>query len=202
MDTTHGRLGILLAGGRGARLGAGVPKALASCGGRTLWARAHATLADCTARVLVVAPAGFMLDVAPEDRVADPPGDTGPLGALVVGLNAQPFHEAFVLPVDLPGVTAATLRALADRRGDAPAVIAAHEGRPQPMVGVFAPTSVGPLERVWREGERSVTRAVLAAGARVVDASELPGGPADWLNVNTPEDLARASAHIASEGDR
>ena len=34
MDTTHGRLGILLAGGRGTRLGAGVPKALAAFAGK------------------------------------------------------------------------------------------------------------------------------------------------------------------------
>jgi len=202
MDTTHGRLGILLAGGRGTRLGAGVPKALATFAGRTLLAHAQATLAECTDRVLVVAPADLDLGVVTADRVADPPGDTGPLGALVAGLGAAPFHEAYVLPVDLPGVTAATLRALAARRGDAPLVIAAPEGRPQPLVGVFTMAAVGPIEHAWLEGERSVTRAVLKAGAVCVAGSELPGVPDDWININTTDDLARATAHVTVRGAR
>ncbi|HEV2105150.1 MAG TPA: NTP transferase domain-containing protein, partial [Candidatus Eisenbacteria bacterium] len=67
-------LGVLLAGGRGARLGAGGPKALATLAGRTLLSRAHAILAAVCDAVVVVAPAALALPVAPGERVDHPPG--------------------------------------------------------------------------------------------------------------------------------
>src|SRR5205814_1218577 len=49
-------LGVVLAGGRGTRLGLDVPKALATCGGRTLLARAPLERARATGeRSLIVA---------------------------------------------------------------------------------------------------------------------------------------------------
>ena len=56
MTATQGGVGVLLAGGRGVRMGAEVPKALVRLEGRTLLAHAIATLRACVARVLVVAP--------------------------------------------------------------------------------------------------------------------------------------------------
>src|SRR5262249_32784657 len=61
-------LGVLLAGGRGTRLGAGIPKALVVCGGRTLLARALATLDTLGDAVVVVAPRGLELPVPPGQR--------------------------------------------------------------------------------------------------------------------------------------
>ena len=74
-------LGVLLAGGRGTRLGTGIPKALMVCGGRTLLARALGTLATQCAQVVVVAPHGMELPVPRAERVDDPPDAHGPLAA-------------------------------------------------------------------------------------------------------------------------
>src|SRR6185369_331782 len=79
-------LGVLLAGGRGTRMGAGTPKALVVCGGRTLLARARATLETLCDAVVVVAPRELELPVPLEDRVDDPPGARGPLAAMLAGL--------------------------------------------------------------------------------------------------------------------
>jgi len=116
-------LGVLLAGGRGARLGAGVPKALVPCAGRTLLERARERLAALCDRVVVVAPAGMVLPVEPSVRVGDRPGARGPLAAMLAGLSARPFGEALVLAVDLPLVSVEALGRLRALRGDAAAIV-------------------------------------------------------------------------------
>jgi molybdopterin-guanine dinucleotide biosynthesis protein A len=194
-------LGVLLAGGAGRRLGAPVPKALAVCDGHTLLERALRTLAALTDAVVVVAPAEMALPVGAATRVDDPPGEQGPLAALVAGLAARAHDEALVLAVDLPRLEAATLDALRARRGDARAVLAAPHGVPQPLAAWCGPGCAESLAAAFVRGERSVTRALLALEPRIVEGADLdalPGGPDAFANVNTPADLALAERALAA----
>lgn len=197
------RLGILLAGGRGTRLRAGVPKALAMCAGRTLLARALATLESCCDRVLVVAPAKMALPVPREQRVNDPPGGGGPLPALAAALDARRYDEACVLSVDLPLLSAEALKALQAKRETGHGVAAWPGGILQPLATWLLPEAGEGLLRTIRAGEQSATRAMEELFLRVVEDDELatmPGGVEAWLNVNTPEDLARAEATLLAVG--
>ena len=110
---------VLLAGGRGTRLG-GVTKATLEVGGRTLLDRGLDALRDA-APVVVVG------DPAPTARPAlfcrEEPAYGGPVAALFAGVDAlsaqRPALPAYVaiLAVDMPAVTDATvarLRAAAD----------------------------------------------------------------------------------------
>lgn len=193
-------LGVLLAGGRGERLGLGSPKALARCGGITLLERAMATLAEVSDPVVVVAPRELELPVPAAQRIVDPPQAQGPLAAMVAGLGARRFEEAIVLAVDLPLVTAAALRALRERRDAALAVAPAPGGRLQPLAAWFAPAAFTRLAGSLAQGERAVTVAVRALDPVVVEdavLASLPGGIEAWRNVNTPEDLAWVEARLA-----
>jgi len=194
-------LGVLLAGGRGMRLGAGVAKALVPCGGRTLLARARATLETLCDDVVVVAPHELELPVPRADRVDDPAGARGPLAAMVAGLDARPFDEALVLAVDLPLVTAPALSALRALRGDALAVLPAPHALPQPLAAWYASGARRVLAAALQSGERSVIAACETLGPRLVGDEELAaireGGGFQW-NVNTLEDLARAERMLAA----
>ena len=194
-------LGVLLAGGRGTRLGAGVPKALAICGGRTLLARARATLGMLCDTVVVVAPRDMELPVPRADRVDDPPGAHGPLAAMLAGLDARAFDEALVLAVDLPLVTARALLGLRALRGDALAVLPAPNALPQPLAAWYASGARGGFAAALESGERSVIAACATLNPRLVGDEELAaipeGGGFQW-NVNTLEDLARAERMLAA----
>ena len=196
-------LGVLLAGGRGTRLGAGIPKALVVCGGRTLLARARATLVTLCDAVVVVAPRELELPVPREDRVDDPPGARGPLAAMVAGLASRPFDEALVLAVDLPLVTAPALSALRALRGDALAVVPVPNALPQPLAAWYASGARAALEKALASGERSVIAACHTLSPRLVRDAELEafpeGGGFQW-NVNTFEDLERAERLLAAAG--
>jgi molybdopterin-guanine dinucleotide biosynthesis protein A len=195
-------LGILLAGGQGTRLGGDTPKALALCAGRTLLARALATLSSACDAAVVVAPAGLDLPVAPLLRVADPPDAAGPLAALVAGLTSpagRACDEALVLAVDFPLLLPATLAALRALRGAAVAVLPAPGGIPQPLAAWYTPGALAPLAAALAAGERAPSRAVPAlapviAGDPVL--ASLPGGLDAWLNVNTRADLAEAARRL------
>lgn len=206
-------LGVLLAGGKGTRLGAGVPKALAPLGGITLLERAARTLGALCDGVHVVAPAAMELPEvqagrAPVTRQHDPPGDTGPLGALVAGLAPATCVEAIVLGVDLPFVTADTLRTLDQywhlfrSLPDGPcACVPAPGGVMQPMVALLHATAIPRLRRAYDAGERSMTAAMQSLMPLVVDDAHLarmPGGVDAFANVNTPEELAKAEARVRS----
>jgi molybdopterin-guanine dinucleotide biosynthesis protein A len=195
-------LAILLAGGQGTRLGADSPKALAMCAGRTLLARALATLSSACDAVVVVAPAGLELPVAPMLRVADPPDAAGPLAALVAGLASpagRACDEALVLAVDMPLLLPATLAALRALRGAAVAVVPAPGGIPQPLAAWYTRRALAPLAASLAAGERSPSRAVSALAPAIAGdemLASLPGGLDAWLNVNTRADLDEAARRL------
>lgn len=189
--------GILLAGGRGERLGLGSPKALVEVGGRTLFERALETLGAVCDELVLLAPAAIDLPASPARRVEDE--GKGPLAALVDGLRAAPWTRAVVLGVDLPFVTPEALLALCELRGDAPAVVPAPQGRPQPLAAWYWPAAFAAITRASAAGGRALVPAVLAASPRMVEDAELaalPGGSEAYFNLNTPDDLAFARRRL------
>jgi molybdopterin-guanine dinucleotide biosynthesis protein A len=192
-------LGVLLAGGRGRRLGAG-PKALAKVAGATLLERASATLEAACDEFVIVAPAGLGLRAPGGRRIVHDEG-RGPLPALLAGLHAAPCDLALVLGVDFPLVRPATLAAIAARLGNAPAAVPRPGAMLQPLVAAYAPAARDALEAAAARRERALVAAVASIGPRVIEAEELealPGGPAVFLNVNTPAELAEAARRLSS----
>ena len=196
-------LGIVLAGGVGARLGAGVPKALATLAGEPLLARAIATIAPVCDDWVVAAPATLALPVPATHRVHDVLEGAGPLAGLVAALAARPCARAVVLGVDLPLVTSALLAAMGEHLGGSRALVPEPRGRMQPLAAWFAGSAHAPLAAALDAGERALVPAVSRlAPVRLDDAvlAGLPGGIEAFLNVNTPDDRAEAERRLARTG--
>ena len=194
-------LGVLVAGGRGVRLGAGVPKAMVRLAGSTLLERALATLSGICDEVVVAAPLSLGLPVAEEKLAPDPPGVVGPIAGLVGGLRSRPFTRAIVLGVDFPLVLPAALAEIRQRLGDGPAVVPVLDGQLQPLVAAYTPSAVPPLRAALERGERALLPAVEALGPRRLSDAELaalPGGAAAFLNVNTAADLEEAQRRLST----
>ena len=193
---------VVLAGGRSSRMGR--PKALLPAGGETFVGRIVRTLRAAGAgRVLVVAPAG---DLAariasalarhrpPPPVVANPDPARGQLSSLLVGLEAvdRPGVEAVLVTlVDVPLVTAATVRALLDRhrRTGAPIVRPARPDGPghgHPVI--FGRALFAALRRADpASGAKPVVRAHEAEAEDVVVAD-----PGAFTDIDTPDDYRRA----------
>jgi molybdopterin-guanine dinucleotide biosynthesis protein A len=198
-----GRLGVILAGGRGSRMG-GVDKALIRLGPETLLARAERRLGAQVGALVVSAngdPArlGSALEV-----LADPvPGFPGPLGGVLAGLDrASEAGAAGIVTVAVdtpffPGDLVARLAAA----GVPLAVAATEEAGRLRWHGAFALWPVaarGAVREALARGERRVRAVAEALGAVPVVFPRQGVDP--FLNVNTPEDLAEAERMSGEAG--
>jgi molybdopterin-guanine dinucleotide biosynthesis protein A len=192
-------LGVIVAGGRGARLGLQLPKALARVGGLTLLERALATADAVCDDAVVAAPADLELPVPAARRIVDTPDADGPLAGIVAGLASRSFERAVILGVDFPLLGSATLAAMLARLPGRRAVIPAPGGIEQPLVSVCDAGAEAVLSAALRCGERSVIAAMRRLDPRLLDdeaIAGLPGGPSSFFNLNTPADLDEAERRL------
>jgi len=196
-----GTYGVLVAGGRGTRLGLGRPKAFAEVGGRTLLARAEAVLETLCDRVVIAAPGDLPLPPHRSPRVADEPEAAGPLAGMVAGLRFLGGGPALVLGVDFPLMLPQTLAALLARLSSRGAVLPAPGGRLQPLAAAYGGAAAESLAASLAGGERSAVAAASALDPLVLGDAALAaieGGLESFFNLNTAADLAEAERRLAA----
>jgi molybdopterin-guanine dinucleotide biosynthesis protein A len=184
---------VILAGGRGSRLG-GAVKALLTVGGVTLLERVRASLEGVDGPVLVAQ--------GPHDLggVGDPPGWSGPLAGIAAALDAD-AQFLLSVAVDTPffprDFAARAMAAI----GDADVAVARHAGqayftnalwRVEPLRGVL----VGDPGALSAAGIKGLLRGLEAAW---VDWPET-GVSNPFANVNSPDELDVAERRAAEFG--
>lgn len=193
---------VILAGGRGERLGGAVKSELL-VGGTRLLDRVLSRVAHC--RPIVVAhgphdPAGMFLPpgVIP---VADLPGDyAGPLAGFAAAVAALPDEVELLVcaAVDSPFLPEDYVARLVAGLGEAPAAIASYGGQPYPTNSIWRLARFRdlPARVLARTAPRSLKSLAGAAGGVMVEWPE-DGGGDPFANINTPEDLALAEMRAA-----
>jgi molybdopterin-guanine dinucleotide biosynthesis protein A len=170
---------VVLAGGRGSRLG-GVDKASVVVDGRTLLD--HVLDAVTSAhRTVVVGPRKDDVPGVTWTR-EDPPGG-GPLAGLAAGLAHVDTGLVVVLAVDQPGITRSTVDRLLAAVGDTGAVLVDDDGRAQWLIGAWRTRE---LRRALPADPRDASmRSVLGP----LDPVAVTARPGEARDVDTPQDL-------------
>jgi molybdenum cofactor guanylyltransferase len=174
-------IGVVLAGGRGRRMGG--EKASRMLAGRPLASYPAAALAAVCARVALVGPGPSLPGVELwDDEPAEP---RHPLTGIVHALE-RAGEPVLVCAADMPFVTPEVLRELAQAGEDA---VAVAERVLQPVLGLYTPAALPTLRAA--SADAPLTRTIESLNPRRV---EVPAAVA--RSVDTPEQLEAAEAEL------
>ena len=181
--------GLILAGGRGQRLG-GVDKGLQPWRGQPLVDHALARLAPQVSAVMISANRNPEAYAARGARVlADASDDfPGPLAGILAGLRAAATPWLAVVPCDSPSLPLDLVDRLAGGIGDAQGAVVRRGERLEPVCCLLSTALADDLERYLAEGGRKVEGWVARHAAPVL--FDRAGDAAAFANINTPDDLA------------
>jgi len=187
--------GLVLAGGRGQRLG-GVDKGLQPWHGRPLVDHAIARLAPQVGELMISANRHAADYAARGARVlADASGDfPGPLAGVLAGLRAAATPWLAVVPCDAPLLPLDLVERLAGGLGDGRAAVVQRDRgglgpRLEPVCCLLSTALADDLAQYLGEGGRQVEAWLVRHAAPV--RFDRPEDAAAFANINTPDDLAR-----------
>ena len=193
--------GVVQAGGKSTRMG-GEPKALVELGGRRLIERVVGILREVVDDVLIVTNTPDLYRFLDLPMVPDVFVDHGSLGGIYSGLAAAPGDSAFTVACDMPFLSAAVARLVVARAGEADVVIPRAGDQLQTLHAVYGKRCLPAMETRLNAGRLKITGFFDEVRVLEVPEAEVArhADPAlVFMNVNTPEELARARALIADE---
>lgn len=192
--------GIVLAGGRSRRMGE--DKASMDWQGRPMLETVVDVVAQRCDPVLVTASASSRAFAGLGGRehlrwITDEESGTGPLGGLVVALEAAAAAgkpAAFVCATDMPLIAPELIDELLHGLTSTTDVVIAQDAeRSHPMAGIYRTRIAQTLAQVVADGELRMLGALDAVKTQRVGVSD-----ARWLvNVNAPEDVHRLRTGVA-----
>jgi molybdopterin-guanine dinucleotide biosynthesis protein A len=186
--------GVIQAGGKSTRMG-GEPKALLELGGRRIIERVLDVLRAVADPVLLVTNTPELYRFLGLPMVPDAFPDGGSLGGIYSGLQAAPGDVAFTVACDMPFVSPAVARLVTARAPEADVVAPRVGERWETLHACYGKACLGPMERRLRAGRLKITGFFDEVRVLAIPEAEIArlADPARvFMNVNTPEELARA----------
>jgi molybdopterin-guanine dinucleotide biosynthesis protein A len=194
--------GVIQAGGKSTRMG-GEPKALLPLGGRRIIERVLDAVAPVVDDVLIVTNTPALYGFLGVPMVADVYPDHGSLGGLFSGLRAAAGEAAFTVACDMPFLHPDVVRLVIGRAGEGDVVIPRVGEQLETMHALYAKACLPHIEARLKAGRLKIIG--FFEDVRVVEVPEAEvaryrAPEVVFMNVNTPDELARARALAARLG--
>jgi molybdopterin-guanine dinucleotide biosynthesis protein A len=186
------RIGLVLAGGRGGRLGR--TKGDLIVRGRALAARAAEVLRPLCDTLFVSVAAGMANPAPGCEAIEDPPpAGRGPLAGIDAAFRRCGEVELLVLACDYPNVETELLERIVDAAGAGDDVVLPidTDGRAHPLVALWRQGSASAVSRAVGQGKLTVHALLDGLSARRLGAGELRGIDLQraLVNLNRTRDL-------------
>lgn len=200
-------LGVVLAGGANRRY-EGKPKALESVGGIRIADRVVGAMSEAVNRVVLVANDAVSFEVLGLETRPDLTPGLGALGGIhtaVAWAREEGYRGALVAACDMPFLSSALLKLLITSASTDEVVAPESASRRglEPLCAFYGTACLAPIERAIERGERQVISFYSEVKVRTIPGPQVAafGDPALlFLNVNSPEDRARAEAAARQSG--
>ncbi len=192
--------GIILAGGKGQRLG--LPKASITMGGESLLLRTVSLFRGLFSEVLVVSGDRALIPEIPDATVVvDEVAGIGPIGGLITALKNMKSERAFCVACDMPFLDKCLIQYLVSLSNSQEAIVPCVGGQVESLHAVYSSRCLEIAEERIKRRQYSLTGLILSVNAKYV---HIPSGPGALLffNINTPQDLARAERIYAETEKR
>ncbi len=194
--------GVIQAGGKSIRMG-GQPKALLELGGRRIIERVVTALEKSVDDLLIVTNTPELYEFLSLPMVADVFPDHGSLGGIYSGLRAAAGDAAFTVACDMPFLQPEIVKLVVARAAEGDVVIPRVGEQLETMHASYQKTCLRYMETALRAKRFKIVG--FFARVRVVEIDETEVARyADpsvaFMNVNTPEELARARVLEAGRG--
>jgi molybdopterin-guanine dinucleotide biosynthesis protein A len=192
--------GVIQAGGKSTRMG-GRPKALLPLGGRRIIERVVDVVRAVTDDVLLVTNTPELYAGLGLPMVADVFPDHGSLGGIYSGLRSAAGEAIFTVACDMPFLTPAVARLVIDRAHEADVVIPKVGDQFETLHACYGKACLRPMESRLQAGQLKIVGFFPDVRVLVIGEAEVARfrDPAlAFMNVNTPEELARARELLPS----
>ena len=188
--------GVVQAGGKSTRMG-GEPKALLELGGRRIIERVLDVVRPVVDDVLIVTNTPALYGFLGVPMVADVYPDHGSLGGIFSGLTAAEGDAAFTVACDMPFLHPGVARLVIERAGQGDVVIPRVGEQLQTLHALYGKACLPAIEARLKAGRLKIVG--FFEDVRVVEIGEAEvarhrAPDVVFMNVNTPDELARARA--------
>lgn len=194
--------GIILAGGKGKRLG-GAEKALRKLGGKSLLERVLVRIQPLFSQLILVTNTPELYSSFPGKVVRDLHAHRGPLGGIEAGLLATEDQMNFVTACDMPFLNRELICQMQAWSQGYDIVIPRLGSYIEPLHAFYSRRTLPLIQELLRTGNYKLSN-LLTAPLKVYyineeQIRELDPQGLTFLNINTPVDLAKAAKIIAKE---
>lgn len=195
--------GVIQAGGKSTRMG-GHPKALIELGGKRIIERIVEVLSAVLPDLLIVTNTPDLYVFLGLPMVPDVVPDRGSLGGIYSGLRAAK-GDAFTVACDMPFLHPEVIRLVVSRAGTADVVIPRVRDQFETMHALYAKACLPHMEALLAAKRFKIVGFFDQVRVREIPEAEVAryrDPEVCFMNVNTPEELARARQLLARlEGD-
>ncbi|OGL06966.1 MAG: hypothetical protein A3I03_05030 [Candidatus Rokubacteria bacterium RIFCSPLOWO2_02_FULL_68_19] len=192
--------GVIQAGGKSTRMG-GEPKALVELGGKRIIERIVDVLGSVLSNLLIVTNTPEPYAFLGLPMVPDVFPDHGSLGGIYSGLKAAKGDGAFTVACDMPFLKAEVVRLVVSHAGEADVVIPKVGNQYETLHALYAKACLPPMEAMLKAKRFKVIGffpQVKVLEIPEAEVARLADPTICFMNVNTPDELARARALLAA----
>jgi molybdopterin-guanine dinucleotide biosynthesis protein A len=195
---------IILAGGKGARLGRNKP--LQTIGGKSLIQWVIDRLAAFSTEIIIATAHGEAIPCSSPvavKTVGDIYPGKGPLGGIHSGLVASSGSQAVVVGCDTPFLSAGLLQYMIQASPRLDVVVPRMKDKLEPLCAVYSRNCVAPIEELLKRDELQILELFRMVKVGYIEEHEIDHFDPEHLsffNINSQADLERARRLAARKG--